>query len=152
MATWADLEAAAPDIGAAGRRLLFHPGVGFGYLATVRRDGGPRLHPVNVVIAEDRLWSFLVPSPKLADLRRDGRFALHSTGAADVDDEFYVTGVAQAHDNAPGLRAAVEAALVTSVAPDHVLVELGLERALWAHYTTPPRWPPAYRTWRADRP
>lgn len=92
MATWAEFEAAAPEMAAAGWALLSHPGFGFGYLATVRRDGGPRLHPINPVLAAGCLTTFIVPSPKLDDLRRDGRYALHSCGAEDVHDEFCVTG------------------------------------------------------------
>jgi hypothetical protein len=63
MARWADLESSAPELAAAGRALLFHPGVGFGYLATIRADGGPRVHPIMPLIADGRLQAFLVPSP-----------------------------------------------------------------------------------------
>lgn len=146
MATWAELEAGAFEIADAGRRLLFHPGFGFGYLATVRADGGPRLHPVNPVIAAGRLWVFVVPSPKLDDLRRDGRFALHSTGAENVDDELYLDGRAREVDD-PELRAAVEAACHFAVPAHHVLVELQIEHVMWAHYASPPRFPPDYRRW-----
>lgn len=146
MATWAELEAGAPEIAAAGRQLLFHPGFGFGYLATVRADGGPRLHPVNPVIAAGRLWVFVVPSPKLEDLRRDGRFALHSTGAEDVNDELYLDGRARVVEDA-ALRAAATAACHFDPPAHHVLVELDLAHALWAHYAEPPSFPPAYRRW-----
>ncbi len=41
------------------------------YLATVKRDGAPRLHPVRPVITADRLFLFMEPdSPKGHDLRR----------------------------------------------------------------------------------
>ena len=33
-----------------------------------------------------------MPSPKLHDLLRDGRYALHSDLSPDNDDEFYLTG------------------------------------------------------------
>ncbi|HET8660860.1 MAG TPA: hypothetical protein VFM55_17890 [Micromonosporaceae bacterium] len=148
MATWDDLERSEPELAQAGRRLLFQPGVGFGYLATVRADGGPRVHPVMPLLADGRLQVFVVPSPKLADLRRDGRYALHSTGAADVPDEFYITGTAWAVES-PARRQAAMRAHPVSVAEDHVLVELDLDGVLWAHYPTPVRWPPAYRRWRA---
>lgn len=148
MATWGDLERSEPELAQAGRRLLFHPGVGFGYLATVRADGGPRVHPVMPLIADERLQAFIAPSPKLADLRRDGRYALHSTGAADVHDEFYVTGTASVVDS-PARRQAALQAHPASVAEDHVLVELDLGAVLWAHYPTPVRWPPEYRRWAA---
>ena len=44
MATWAALEAAAPELAAEGRRLFYQFGVGSGFLVTIRKDGGPRLH------------------------------------------------------------------------------------------------------------
>lgn len=147
MATWAGLERAAPELAAAGRRLLFHPGVGFGYLATVREDGSPQVHPVMPLIADGRLEVFVVPSSKLDDLRRDGRYALHSSQTVEVDDEFCVEGRAEIVD-APERRAAALAAHAASVGADHVLLELRIERALWAHYSSPPGWPPAYRRWR----
>lgn len=147
MATWDEFAAAEPELAAAGVRLLFHPGVGFGYLATVRGDGSPQVHPVMPLIADGRLQVFVVPSSKLDDLRRDGRYALHSSQTADVDDEFCVEGRAEVVD-APERRRSALAAHAAAVGDDHVLVELGIERALWAHYASPPSWPPAYRSWR----
>ena len=32
------------------------------YLATVKADGAPRLHPVRPVISADRLFAFVVPT------------------------------------------------------------------------------------------
>lgn len=46
MVTWAELSAAAPALAQVGHRLLTQFGVGLAFLATVRRDGGPRMHPV----------------------------------------------------------------------------------------------------------
>lgn len=121
---------------------------GFGYLATVDGHGAPRIHPVNLVISDGALLTFVVPSPKLADLRRDGRYALHSTGSADVNDELMLAGRAVVAP-ARGDRAAAVAAAGYRVADDHVLVELSIERALWAEWSTPPRWPPTYHRWAA---
>lgn len=146
MASWRDFETAAPELAAAGRQLFFYPGFGYGYLATVRADGGPRVHPVNPLIFDGTLAVFLVPSPKLADLRRDGRYALHSAGAENVDDEFYVTGMARELVDADRRQRAV-AAYHGPVATDHSLFELEIGHVLWANYSTPPRWPPTYRSW-----
>lgn len=148
MATWEEFERADPRMAAAGWSLLSHPGSGFGYLATVRRDGGPRLHPINPVLAAGHLTAFIVPSPKLHDLRRDGRYALHSTGAEDVHDEFCVSGRAMIVTD-DGLRDAALAACPFTPGDDHVLVELGLDSALWAHYSSPSSWPPTYLRWAA---
>ncbi|MET0415816.1 MAG: pyridoxamine 5'-phosphate oxidase, partial [Actinoplanes sp.] len=47
MASWSDFAAAEPVLAAGIRALLQQYGPGMGYLATVRADGGPRLHPVS---------------------------------------------------------------------------------------------------------
>ncbi len=149
MSHWSVFEAAEPAIAAAARRLLWIPGEGFGYLATIRRDGGPRIHPVNVAIVEGRMVTFIGPSPKLADLRADGRFALHSTGSADESDEIAITGIAVECDQDASFRAACAAAMGWQVADDNMLFELELETVLWGAYPTPPRFPPDYHRWRA---
>ena len=47
------------------------------YLATIKKDGSPRLHPVTPFIGNGMLFVFTEPSsPKIGDLRRDGRYAL----------------------------------------------------------------------------
>ena len=147
--TWAAFAEAAPELAAAGRELLFHPGVGFGYLATVRSDGSPQVHPVLALIAGGRLEVFVVPSPKLDDLRRDGRYALHSAQDEQVNDEFCVEGRAEIVE-ADERRAAALAAHPASVGDDHVLVELRIAHALLAQYASPPAWPPTYRRWSVD--
>ena len=46
MATWKEFAADRPDLAAIGERLLYQYKVGFAFLATIRKDGGPRVHPV----------------------------------------------------------------------------------------------------------
>jgi hypothetical protein len=69
--------------------------VGLGFLATVRPDAGPRVHPICPLLTAKGLYGLIVPGPKLADLRRDPRYALHSETCAPPrqDDGFYLTGV-----------------------------------------------------------
>jgi hypothetical protein len=70
---WADFEAAAPEMAAAGRGLLYQHGIGLAYLATIRPNGGPRLHPFCPILAVGGLWGFINHrSPKGRDLLRDG--------------------------------------------------------------------------------
>jgi hypothetical protein len=95
MASWSEFVAAEPPLATAIRALLQQYGPGMGYLATVRPDGGPRVHPVSPVITEEGLYCFLVDSPKRRDLERDGRYALHAYPPEDSDDEAYVAGTAQ---------------------------------------------------------
>lgn len=92
MLTWEEFGRERPHLAAAGRELFYFFGVGLAFLGTVRRDGGPRVHPVCPVIAEERLFAFLIPSPKLRDLRRDPRYALHSYPLPENEDAFYLTG------------------------------------------------------------
>ena len=94
MLTWGEFRSQCPDLAAAGRRLLYDPGIGLGFLATVRSDGGPRVHPICPILTDDHLYGLIVPGPKLDDLRRDRRFALHSETfpPPNEDDAFYVTG------------------------------------------------------------
>jgi hypothetical protein len=149
MATWNDFLDAEPEMAEAARDLLAVPGFGFAYLATVAADGRPRIHPINLVWADGSLLAFIVASPKLDDLRRPpGRYALHSTGSADVDDELAVRGRARVITD-PARRAVAVAACHFVPGDDHVLVELGLDDVLWAHYEPRGVFPPRYRRWRA---
>jgi len=136
----------------AGRTLIYQFRVGLGYLATVRKDGRPRIHPVCPVLANDGLYVFIGNhSPKRRDLLRDGRYALHAFPNPQVDDEFTVSGRAERVDDA-GIRQIVYDAYTATGAftSDDTLFELRLERALHAKYGPRPSWPPAYTRWSAD--
>lgn len=146
MASWAEFEKSAPDMAAEGRRLLYQFGVGLAFLATVRKDGGPRLHPICPIVAEGGLYAFMIHSLKAADLRRDGRYALHAFLPEDIDDEFYLTGRAvEVLD--PGIRASVDAAYENDVAEDHILFGFDIERCLLAIYRARGEFPPTYTRW-----
>jgi len=100
MLTWADFRNARPDLAEAGRELLYQFGVGLAFLSTVRKDGGPRVHPMCPLVVDGRLLAFLIPSPKANDLKRDPRFAMHSFSRPNDEDAFYITGHASLHDGA----------------------------------------------------
>ncbi len=77
MATWADVEGAAPELAALVRRRFEAHGLGL--LATIRRDGSPRISGVEPLLAHGELWmGMMADSRKARDLARDPRFALHS--------------------------------------------------------------------------
>lgn len=77
MATWAEFENGDPDLAAFARERMEGRVV---YQATLRLDGGPRLHPVSPWIAAGLLCvSFRATSPKLREAERDGRYALHTS-------------------------------------------------------------------------
>ena len=54
MASWAEFEREAPPLAESGRWLLSENG-GVWFLATVRKDGSPQLHPVAPQIVEGEL-------------------------------------------------------------------------------------------------
>ena len=153
MASWSEFAAASPQLAAGIRALLQQYGPGMGYLATVRPDGGPRVHPVSPVIADGGLFCFVVDSPKRRDLERDGRYALHAYPPEETDDEAYISGRA-----APVTDPLVVAHLADTLrAAPHVdwrLFELIVETALLRRHSTGGALPlasvapPITRTWR----
>lgn len=80
------MEAEAPALVALARRLLdahVHKA-----LATLRRDGSPRISGSETIFAEGDLWvGSMGGSVKARDLQRDPRFALHSGSAGPPDWE-----------------------------------------------------------------
>jgi hypothetical protein len=90
--SWAGFARATPELAAQVRALFEQYGQAFGYLATIRPDGGPRVHPISPVISDGGLFCFALPSPKRRDLERDGRYALHAYPAEQSDDEAYIAG------------------------------------------------------------
>src|ERR1700687_845173 len=112
MVTWSEFENDAPDMAEAGKKLLYQSGVGLGFLATLRKDGAPRLHPVCPTVVDGLLYALIGPTPKRADLKRDGRYALHTFPAEAVDDEFLVMGRAKFIDD-PAIADKVRTDLVS---------------------------------------
>jgi pyridoxamine 5'-phosphate oxidase-like protein len=145
MASWAEFEAAAPDLAAFGtERLRQAPA----YLATVRAGGGPRVHPVSPIIGGGRLFLFMEPtSPKGNDLRQRGQYALHS-GVPDSNGtggEFFLSGRAE-YSGDPELRTIAEVAAGYDPAERYILFVLSVENARCNGYgdvvlPTPSRWP-----------
>jgi hypothetical protein len=150
MVSWSQFEAGAPQIAEAGRKLIHQHGIGLAYLATLRKDGAPRLHPICPTVFEGGLYALIGPTHKQRDLLRDGRFALHSFPCPEVDDEFLVMGRAQLIDDQI-LRSRVLADLkskgMTST-EDELLFEFRIDRAMHAAYHGPHgTWPPKYVVW-----
>lgn len=93
--SWREFAAADPRLADSIRALLHQYGRGMAYLATVRADGGPRVHPVCPIVTGEGLYCFVIASPKRDDLQRDGRYALHAFPAETSDAEAYVAGRAR---------------------------------------------------------
>ncbi len=81
MSSWNDFRAAAPALaGEVRRRLDAHT---HKTLATLRRDGGPRISGTECRFVDGELWiGSMWQALKARDLQRDPRFALHS-GSGD---------------------------------------------------------------------
>ncbi|HZN19994.1 MAG TPA: pyridoxamine 5'-phosphate oxidase family protein [Micromonosporaceae bacterium] len=133
MASWLEFASTAPGLAEAIRALVQQYGPGLGYLATVRADGGPRVHPVSPVITEDGLFCFVVDSPKRRDLERDGRYALHSFPPEESDDEAYVAGRARRIDD-PVLVEQIAAQVRAGPHEDWRLFEFTVDVAMVARH------------------
>jgi hypothetical protein len=77
MPSWSDFEAAAPELAERVRqRLDAHK---HKTLATIRRDGSPRISGTETQFKDGELWiGSMWQARKARDLQRDPRFALHS--------------------------------------------------------------------------
>lgn len=146
MSDWRLFENQAPELAAyAARRLAGR----VSYLATVRPDGGPRVHPVTPIIGGGGLFLFMEPtSPKGSDLKRDARYALHC-GVEDNEGgggEVIVRGEAVVVEDAAIRQVAIAA---SSFAPRdrYVLFRLQLNDVLVTTYDADG---PVRRRWRAD--
>jgi hypothetical protein len=145
--SWKHLEDQQPDLAAFGAERLNGQ---VAYLATVRKDGSPRLHPMTPIIGQGHLFVFMEPtSPKGRDLQRDGRYAIHCSVSdnSGASGEFLVTG--EAHLVAdPELRGL--AARLSSYTPRdrYILFEFDVERAA---STTYPDDQPLRRFWKREK-
>jgi hypothetical protein len=123
MITWTQFTQQQPALAETGRGQFYQHGLGLGFLATVRADGGPRVHPVCPVISAAGLHVLILPGPKRGDLRRDGRYALHTEmyPPPREDDGFAVSGRA----------AEVSDAAAWNTVRDQVIADFG---KLWPDY------------------
>jgi general stress protein 26 len=93
---WAEIDAQQPRLAELGRRKLAGPGVVL--VGTVRKDGSPRISPVEPLFWEGELWLPMgLDSVKARDLMRDPRVLVHSivTSRDGSDGEFKVRGLAE---------------------------------------------------------
>ena len=82
MAAWQDVEAEAPELAARARE--FFDANKHKTLATLRRDGSPRISGSEIMFADGEMWfGSMWQAVKALDLRRDPRFALHSASDGD---------------------------------------------------------------------
>jgi pyridoxamine 5'-phosphate oxidase-like protein len=154
MVTWKEFAAVEPALADIGRSLLFQFKVGLAFLATVRRDGAPRLHPVCPVLSNDRLFVLITAtSPKRHDLMQDGRYALQTFPQPKPgSDEFSIAGGAVLVDDSAARAEILRDARHMADASETVF-ELWLERVMhttWENVRTP-QMRSVHRKWRAEK-
>jgi hypothetical protein len=134
--SWHQLAVADPELAAFGKARL-HDRVA--YLATIRKDGSPRLHPVRPIVSDERLYIFMAATaPKQHDLVREGRYVLHGTitnpdGGPWEFYEFYVEGRGVLVED-PAIRQIANAATSYPRDENFVLFELIVESAFSTVY------------------
>lgn len=132
MPSWGEFEAAQPDFAARVRRLM--QSRKHLTMATLRRDGSPRISGTEVEFAGDQLRIGSMPNAvKARDLLRDGRVAIHgpTTDPPETDPngwvgEAKISGRAIALESAGGSHSFaidVDEAVVTSLAKNRLVVE-----------------------------
>jgi hypothetical protein len=92
---WQEFKEAASDMAADAERLFNQSG--FVFVGTVRRDGSPRISPVEALITDGKLYlGMMRESLKSADLLRDPRCTVHSSvkDSQASDGEFKLHGKA----------------------------------------------------------
>ena len=150
MATWGEFAETAPEMAEVLLKLL--DWIPITYLATVRSDGAPRVHPVVPIIADGRMFvATLSTSPKRLDLVRDGRYAMHAL-PGKRDDEFYITGRARLLEDG-ATRALVVEAAKHEIHDDDWIFEFYIEHAMTAYWEKmgQPGTYPVRQSWQAPR-
>ncbi|MEX0941263.1 MAG: pyridoxamine 5'-phosphate oxidase family protein [Pseudomonadales bacterium] len=131
--SWCRLEKDAPDIAMFGKSRIDGK---VSYLATLKENGWPRVHPVTPVVGEGACFIFAEPeSSKVRDLRANGKYSLHCgmTDSSGSSGEFKITGVANVVADA-SVRAAVESVCNFRPSAKYVLFELKLGEATATTY------------------
>ncbi len=145
--SWKFLEDQQPELAAFGAERLNGK---VGNLATVRKDGSPRVHPMTPIIGQGHLFVFIEPtSPKGHDLQRDGRYAIHCSmsDTNGASGEFIVTSQAHVVDDAK-LRAIAVSLASYEVADRYILFEFDVESAASTIY---PEEQPIRRFWKREK-
>jgi hypothetical protein len=142
MASWQKVEAEAPELAARAREIF--DAFKHKTIATLRRDGSPRISGTEVQFVDGEMWfGSMWKAVKALDLQRDPRFALHSasretpewTGDAkvagrveeviDPERKAVILGDAAPPDRAHVFRADITELVITGLGdpPDHLVIE-----------------------------
>jgi len=132
-ASWGDFASNAPEMAAFGKDRIDGK---VAYLATVRRDGSPRAHPVTPIIGEGRCFLFVEPtSRKVRDLKSSGLYCLHCSmsDSSGSSGEFQICGPVKLIEDT---EVRMQAENVSSFRPAerYLLFELKIEEVLSTSY------------------
>ena len=144
--SWKTLESQAPDMAEFSRTRLHNK---VAYLATVRKDGSPRVHPFTPIIGEGHFFVFMEPtSPKGNDLQRDARFAIHCsvTDNSGESGEVIITGKANFIEDLE-LRALAVSICPYNPAKRYILFEFDPETVMLTEY---PGGEAVRKNWKVD--
>jgi len=144
--SWKSFQEASPELAQLVQERLNRK---IAYLATLKKDGSPRLHPVTPFIGNGMLFIFTEPSsPKIRDLVQDGRYALHcSVGDEGPLIEVQVSGEAVNVED-PLVREKAESLAASSVdIESYFLFEFQVERVLVVEYDRDRK--PVVHRWRS---
>jgi uncharacterized pyridoxamine 5'-phosphate oxidase family protein len=131
--SWIEFEKDSPDLASLGFEKLNRKIV---YLATLKKDGSPRLNPVTPFIENGKLFMFTEPtSPKIRDIRRDGRYVMHCSVSREGPlIEFLVSGNAEEITDSIVRKQAENIAALPVVDESYALFEFQVERVLAVEY------------------
>jgi hypothetical protein len=136
---WSELDERQPRLAAKARERLVEPGVLL--VVSLRKDGTPRLSPVEPYVMDGRLLlSMLWQSRKASDLQRDPRVLVHGvvTGPDGGEGELKLRGRAvEERDEDVQARYAAAVARDLGWSPEvgrFHLFEVDLEHVAFVHY------------------
>ena len=144
--SWSIFEAQAPEMAEFSKERLHNK---VSYLATVRKDGAPRVHPFTPIVGEGHFFIFMEPtSPKGQDLQRDPRSAIHCgvTDSSGQSGEVIVTGKARFIDD-PEMRTLAVKLCPYNPSDRYILFEFELETVVLTEY---PEGGAVRRHWKVD--
>jgi hypothetical protein len=147
VATWAEFSKAEPGLASFGSERMNGRIV---YQATLRLDGSPRVHPVSPWLGAGLLCvSFRDTSPKMREVARDARYALHTSQPWEdhLGDfgEFMVRG--RLEQLPPSHQAVMARPGQTPYGLAHYACSI--DEAVATEYSDDEM--PVYRRWKSDR-
>ena len=131
--SWTKFEEGSPELATKGALRLNGQ---IAYLATIKRDGSPRLHPVRPFIGKGHLFIFIdQTSHKGNDLLRDERYALYNSVETENEllYELFIAGSAKRVTKLE-IREQAEMIVGSSVPDQYRLFTFHLERVLVTEY------------------